>query len=413
MLTCSRDEGYGSRPGQGRLRVSGQRRSGREVSAAEARPLIGAHLRGRKGEIEQELLAQVDAFSRDDSVDPEYALGLRDSVSIALEYGFQCIESSELSAPPVPTPLYAQARLAARNGVELDTVLGRYFQGYTLLEAFVEEAAEAHGLVGSMASREIRRVSSALVRRLIGEIGEQYKDEVRKQASSPESTRIKQVRELLDGKPIDTTRFNYDFGSFHVGLVAKGPGVARAMKGLGEALDCISMVFEPPDAPTWAWLGRRTPPDISSMEELVSKHWPAESALAVGEIGKGLAGWRLTHHQASAGLLVSLKRSGGFFRYGDDPILAALLQDNLFAESLRQMYLVPLSKERDGGKKLIKTLRAYCVAKHNGASAAKALKVTRQTVMNRLRTVEDKLGRPLSGCMAELEAALRLDRLWQ
>lgn len=395
----------------GSSRSSASRSRSSERSLPEARRVIGERLRARWDEIEHELLAGVGAFSQDESVDPEYAMGLRDSVPVALEYGIECIESSERSAPLLPTSLYAQARLAARNGVKLDVVIKRYMGGFTLLDSFLEEVASDEGLVGTSAYKEIRRVSSVLIPKLITDIGEQYHDEIQKQATSPESGRVEQIRELLDGKPVDTTQFNYDFGGFHIGIVAKGPSVARTIKELAQALDCISIVFEPLDAPAFAWLGRRTPPDIDGMEELVSKHWPTESALAIGEIGKGQKGWRLSHLQAKAGFLVSLKRGGGFFRYRDDPFVVTLLHDHLLAESLRQMYLTPLEKEQDGGKKLFHTLRAYCAAEHNGASAAKALKVSRQTVPNHLRTVENRLGRPLSDCMAELEAALRLDEL--
>jgi PucR C-terminal helix-turn-helix domain len=390
----------------GSSRSSANRSRSSKPSLPEARQVIGERLKARKDEIEQELLAGVGAFSQDESVDPEYAVGLRDSVSVALDYGIECIESSERGAPLLPTSLYAQARLAARNGVKLDVVIKRYMGGYTLLDSFLEEVASDEGLVGTSAYREIRRVSSVLIPKLITDIGEQYHDEIQKQATSPESMRIKQVRSLLDGKPVDTTQFNYDFGGFHIGLVANGSSVARTIKGLAKALDCISMIFEPLDAPAFAWLNRRTPPDIGCVEELASKRWPTESSLAIGEIGEGRRGWRLSHLQAKAGFLVSLKRGGGFFRYGDDPFLATLLQDDLLAESLRQMYLIPLELGEESTK-LLRTLHVYFASGRNGAMAAKSLQVSRQTVINRLKAVEDRVGRPLSSCMAELETAMR------
>jgi DNA-binding PucR family transcriptional regulator len=88
-----------------------------------------------------------------------------------------------------------------------------------------------------------------------------------------------------------------------------------------------------------------------------------------------------------------------------------MLGDDLLTTSLRRLYLAPLSDERDGGAVLRETLRAYFAADRNGASAAAALRVTRQTVNNRLRVIEERLERPLSACATELEAALRLDDL--
>jgi hypothetical protein len=383
-----------------------------KASPAQARQAIGEHLRGRRDEIEQEILAAVGAFESGESLDPEYALGLRSSVSVALDFGIESFESSELSAPPVPTQLYAQARLAARNGVDLPTVLQRYFDGYTLLEGFVDELAEEEGVFGSASLREVRRVSSLLFKRLIASIGEQYEQEIRSRTASPVSRRTNLVRRALDGERIDASQLNYDFDAFHVGLVASGPDSTAAIESLAKALDCISLMVEAPSASTWGWLGRRSPPDIARVQRLVSeKHRPTGSFLAIGEVNRGRAGWRLTHLQAKAGLPVSLRRQDRFFRYGDDPFIASLLQDDLLAESLRQMYLSPLSEEPDGGEKLRQTLRAYFAAERNGASAAEALKVSRQTVKNHLRTVEERLDRPLTGCIASVEAALRLEAL--
>jgi len=58
---------------------------------------------------------------------------------------------------------------------------------------------------------------------------------------------------------------------------------------------------------------------------------------------------------------------------------------------------------------LRKTLRAYFTTGRNITSAASALGVSRQTVGNRLRVIEEKLGRTIESCAPEIEVALRLD----
>ena len=55
-------------------------------------------------------------------------------------------------------------------------------------------------------------------------------------------------------------------------------------------------------------------------------------------------------------------------------------------------------------------MSAYLAAGRNISSAASALKVDRQTVRTRLRTIEEKIGRSLDECGAEMEIALRLER---
>jgi DNA-binding PucR family transcriptional regulator len=78
---------------------------------------------------------------------------------------------------------------------------------------------------------------------------------------------------------------------------------------------------------------------------------------------------------------------------------------------LCDLYLAPLSREPDGGGTSRETLRAFFFAERNVSSAAAALGVKRHTVTNRLRAIEKLLGRPLSTCGAEIDAALHLEKL--
>jgi DNA-binding PucR family transcriptional regulator len=98
-------------------------------------------------------------------------------------------------------------------------------------------------------------------------------------------------------------------------------------------------------------------------------------------------------------------------RYADVALLSSMVQDDLLSASLRELYLLPLDDERGGGVTLRETLRAYFAAGRNGASAAAALNVSRQTITNRLQTVEARVGRSLVDCATTIEVALRLDEL--
>ncbi len=60
---------------------------------------------------------------------------------------------------------------------------------------------------------------------------------------------------------------------------------------------------------------------------------------------------------------------------------------------------------------LLDTLSAFFSADRNGASAAAKLGVSRQTVTNRLRKVEECIAQPLSNCGDLLHVALRLQEL--
>ena len=174
------------------------------------------------------------------------------------------------------------------------------------------------------------------------------------------------------------------------------------MRDLGGSFDCRVLVVPPGEGAVWAWLGARRRLDPAELEGLAAEDWPPRVSLAIGEPGQGLAGWRLTHQQALAALPVALRSGQTVVRYTDVALLASILQDDLLAASLRELYLDPLSDERDGGETLRRTLRAYISSERNLTSAAAALGVSRRTVANRLRSVETKIGRSLNAAMPSL-----------
>lgn len=134
----------------------------------------------------------------------------------------------------------------------------------------------------------------------------------------------------------------------------------------------------------------------------------SELVTAIGEPGHGPSGWRLSHRQAKMALPVALRGQPNVVSYRDVAILASVLGDEVLTGSLTELYLTPLRHERDGGAVLRQTLRAYFAAGRNVASTAAALGVSRQTVIRRLRTVEQRIARPLETCATEMETALQL-----
>jgi DNA-binding PucR family transcriptional regulator len=133
--------------------------------------------------------------------------------------------------------------------------------------------------------------------------------------------------------------------------------------------------------------------------------------VAIGEPGQGLAGWRLSHHQARAALAVAFRAESPVVRYADVAMLATVLKDELLMSSLQTLYLEPLDGGRDGGEELRQTVRAYFAADRNVSAAAASVGVTRQAVARRLRSAEERLGRPIATWGADLEIALRYEAL--
>lgn len=390
---------------------------GRELLGKTVNPLregrlaIRDALEARREEVEATLFNRIKSIVDTDSIDdPEYVEGLQRSIPAGFDFALSAITASERHPPPVPTVLMAQARLAARNRLEIVEVMRRYEVCRTVVEGTLAEEAEARGLAEVVKLADLLRIIGMLFDRLLATIGSEYKRE-RELTATGALRRLMLVRGALSGESPATTDLNYDFDAFHIGLIAKGDGSATVVRDLADSLDCVSLVVQNEDGATWAWYGGRVKPNVEQLNGLVSNQWPKTVNLEVGEPAHGPVGWRRSHLQASAAFLLAQRRGLPFCRYGDNPVLASLMRDALLAGSLREIYLKPLAQERDGGIVLIKTMRAYIDSQRNISSTAAALGVTRQTVTNRVRRVEQRIGRPFGDCSVELDIALRLGEI--
>jgi len=373
--------------------------------------VVAKRLRGRRGEIVEAGLLRMKAVSAlPRGQGPEYAEGLRAAVAAAFDYGIEGIErGGGQNSPPVPDVLLSQARLAARSGVSLDTVLRRYFAGHTLLEDFLVQEAERE--LDPAALKRLLRSQAAIVDRLLAAVSKAYAEETEHRPESAEKRKAERIERLLGGEPIDASSLEYDFEGWHLGLVASGQGPDEQFAVLAKSLDCRLLLVPREQGVLWAWLGSRRRLDPQELQDEVMPDLPADLTLAIGEPGEGLSGWRLTHRQARAALSAALRSGEPVVRYSEVALLASALQDELLAASLRQLYLAPLEDERDGGAVLRGTLRAYFAGDRNISSTAAALSASRNTVAARLAAVERILGRSLSSCAADLEVALSLERL--
>lgn len=370
--------------------------------------VIAGRLRERRVEIEQAALARVYAVSEPPSTGgPEYAEGLRAALSAAFDYSVEGITRGEQSAQPIPDALLVQARLAARSGVSLDTVLRRYFVGYTLLEDFLVQEAEPE--IGPAALKCLLRAQAAAFDRMLAAVSKAYTMEVERRPKSTERRKADLVERLLAAEPIDASGLGYELEGHHLGIVASGPDARETIQALVKDLDCQVFALSHEEGTLWAWLGARR--KIDPRELKFSREVPDGLFVAIGEPGAGLPGWRLTHRQARAALSVALRKGESWVRYRDVALAASMLRDDLLVTSLRALYLTPLEADLADSEMLVATLRAYFAHDLNVSSSAVALGVSRRTVARRLQKAEELLEKPLRGLDMNFEAALRLHEL--
>jgi DNA-binding PucR family transcriptional regulator len=363
--------------------------------------------------MEQAALARVRAVADPARVgDPEYALGLTEAVGVGLAYGIDGIEAGEPWPLPIPAGLLAQARAAAHSGVSLDTVVRRYLAGYTLLGDFLAQEAERLSPRGSADLQTILRGAATLLDRVLEAVSAEHTRELESRSGDGAvHRRAGLVRKLLDGELVDQVNLDYEFDRSHLGVVATGPGAPTGLRDLGAALDRQVLLVPAQAGAVWAWLGGRAHVASRHVLGLAERILPREISLGLGEAGRGIEGWRLSHRQAVAAHMVAQRGANRKLRYADVALLSAALSDEVLAGSLNEIYLAPLEEERDAGAILRQTLSAYLESGGNASSAAALLGVTRKTVGLRLQVVEEKIGRSVEGCGAELLVALRLREL--
>ena len=382
---------------------------GRPLSPQQARADLAKRLRERRFEIEQEIFAAACAASDlARAQDAEYVLGLREAVAAAVDFVLKGIELGEDWSGPVPSTVLAHAQRAARSGVDLESAVLACATGQRLLVRHV--IAEADELP-SGALAQVLDLQGLLVEHLIAAIAIEHKRELARARRSPEQRLAELVQGVLAGERPGTAELGYDLDAWHIGVIATGSGAREALRGIAASADRQLLSVSHGEETVWAWLGGKRRLEVSDLEHLPPAEDGPGVSVAIGEPGRGVSGWRLTHQQAQAARLVALHRPSRLTRYAEDMLLAAALRDETLARSLKEIFLTPLASQRDGGATSLQTLRVYLSSGRNASLAGVELDVNRHTVESRLNTAQQHLGRQLETCLVELEVALRLEEL--
>jgi hypothetical protein len=380
------------------------------ASVESVRAGLAERLQTRRSQIAEAVFARFReaGFDPEQGEDAEYVAGSRAAILEAVDYGLGAIERGEEWFGSIPPAAVAQVRRAARDGVKLEKVLLRNSAGHTVLEDFVVQ--EVDFASQSIVLRSVFATLGALLDHFTAVLAHEYQREVERMAHTPELRRTEQVQRLIAGGPVEAAGLDYELDAEHLGVVAVGAKARETVRALGLAIGRELLSVSPGAGTVWAWFGGRGALDIADLGRLVSSGPYAGVSLAVGESGRGIDGWRLTHRQAQAAMLVALRQPQRLTRYADVSLLAAVLKDHELARSLVEVHLSPLEGRKDSAV-AHETLRAYFAAGCNAATAAAALGVDRHTVERRVRAIETKLGRLLHTRRAELEVALRLQEL--
>jgi len=372
--------------------------------------VLAQRLRRRRGEIERALTHACATDEGEGIQDPAYCTQTDATFAAVTEYYLACIEKGEDAWSLIPSAAIEQARAAARHEIALDDFLIGVIAAQTLLNEFVLQ--ESRELTGDSLSGAQALQGSVLLR-FASELAREYKREECRLRQSTVRRQNALVNRLLWGTPVAKHEFGYSLEMWHVGLVVDGARAKDATRALAEILGTALLAVPRDRGTVWAWLGSHRRISSQSVRDALTAKHGFRARFAIGEPGRNVEGWRSTHFEARAALAVAFRTSATVTCFAQVALEAIALQTPDLGQSLRATYLAPLTESHRRGLVLRQTLRAYFASGRNASSAAVSLSVSRRTVENRLRIIEQKLGRSLTACGAELELALRLEDLDQ
>jgi hypothetical protein len=334
--------------------------------------------------------------------------GLETAVGAAVDFGLASMVSVDPAGLEIPAAVRSHARAAARAGIPLEEVLRAYTSGYT---AFVEHALSAIEQPSATAATEMLRPLAAQLDRTVNAVVSEYAQALPSRDGVAPAFQTRLVQKLLRGDHVDAAALHYDFSGWHVGLIMEqSPGGADELRAAARHWDVRVLVAELGRDTLAVWFGSNGREKLDDLLSGASKKFE-NFAVAAGEPGAELGGWQLTYRQAESIWPYVQRFTPGVHRYAETGLIAAIAFNPVLARSMRNLYIEPLRPGPDGPAMLVETVRAYLSSGRNASSAAASLGLTRQTVKNRLRAAEERLGRSLDECGAEVEIALRLDHL--
>jgi hypothetical protein len=238
-------------------------------------------------------------------------------------------------------------------------------------------------------------------------MAEGYQRSVERAAAQGEHHRFQALKTLLEADPLSGVHLELDLSSHHLGCVAWGEGAEEAVRALGARLDRSVQLTPRLQDNWWGWLSGSQPLDTDQHAELRRFDPGPGIRIAFGLEGFGENGFRATNHQALRAQWVAPPGPSAI-HYEDVAVETLATESEGDARAFVAHELHGIDDPSAASARLRETLAAYFAAEMNAASAGAALGVHHQNVTNRLRVIEERIGRPLGSRHLELAVALRL-----
>jgi hypothetical protein len=345
--------------------------------------------------------------------DPAVAREAREFTADAIRAQLQIFKAGAELPTECPAIDADGARRGARAGSPLSLMLDGYRAGHRAQWDAWLELVERREPDRARRLELLRQGSDfffAYAARLSSLVTDIYMAERDQAMRSSEQRRVGLVTQLLEGAEIGTADLGYPLERLHLGISANGPGAGELLRSAISEIGAAALVLNVDKDLWWAWVAGEESERALARAIEAADHAGAV-AIGLGTPAAGVEGFRTTHDQAGrARVLAAAGGADGraLTRYADVALEDVAARDEAAARAFVAAELTGIDGDEHRQQSLRETLLAYFRAGQNAKSAGAALGVHQQTVAQRLRSIEEQIGRPVEARRAELEAALRL-----
>jgi hypothetical protein len=236
-----------------------------------------------------------------------------------------------------------------------------------------------------------------------------FQREMEQMARNGAQRQMHAIRTLLEGAPIGDLHFDHNLEQHHLGLIAWGADAEDAVRSLAAKLRRPLLLVGPVNNTWWGWISGSRALPLNTERALRGFRPAGDAHIAVGLEAYGEDGFRASNRQAIRARGVSRATAGALIHYADVAVEALASTSEADARAFVAYELRGIDDDSSSSRRIRETLAAYFAAESNAASAAASLGIHQQTVANRLRVAEERLGQKSIGVRrVELEMALRL-----
>lgn len=327
------------------------------------------------------------------------------------------------SATSAPVTALEHARAMAARGYSVDLMLRFYRIGHAYfserilggISELVDDPALALAVV-----TDLQRHAFAYTDRVSSEVAAEYVAEVDRLQSQARAARTDVVRTLIAGGRVDVGRsertLNHRLTGWQTAFVCWTDRDDVDVLGVGAAVGAHlgsrhPLLVRDGARALWGWVTTTAAPGIDSGDlRRLGEQVPGTVRVTVGSPSRGAVGFRDSHIEAQrTRRIVELAGSAApVTPYPELALVDVLSADVDLARAFVMAELGALGVQGRREQEERRALLAVLDAQGGLATAAEVLGIHRNTVLQRLRRAEERIGRPAAERVAELHAALRL-----